>query len=481
MSRWLPQSLFSRLVLVLLAGLVLAQAAGLAIYWRDRDEFMQRAFGMRSVQRIADMIRLLDDMPVAERSRIIGVLNSPQLRISFDVPPLVPAEQPGNQEEAQMFSSALRRSIGDERPLVVSITEAPFITGPPPGFAPAMKSPMMGAGMGMRATPGAFRLYALSFVVQTPLRGGALITFDSRQSRDAVASPWRLFASVTVLLGAVIAIALIAVSWVTRPLKTLADAAEQLGNDMNRPPLDEAGPVEVSRAAKAFNTMQRRIAKMIAERAQVFAAMSHDLKTPITRLRLRAELLDDAALREKFERDLQEMEQMVGGALDLVRGSGTDEAVQPVDIMSLLESVRDDAKLGGGTVEIEGNAGAPYPGRPQALKRCLANLIDNALKYGHAAQIALTDDGRACEIRIRDRGPGIPERELGRVFEPFYRLERSRNRDTGGSGLGLTIARDIARAHRGELALRNLEQGGIEAVLTLPRPRAADAPNPATS
>jgi signal transduction histidine kinase len=115
------------------------------------------------------------------------------------------------------------------------------------------------------------------------------------------------------------------------------------------------------------------------------------------------------------------------------------------------------------------------------LKRCLANLIDNALKYGHAAKIAVADDGRACEIRIRDRGPGIPERELERVFEPFYRLERSRSRDTGGSGLGLTIARDIARAHGGELVLRNLEQGGIEAVLTLPRPLAPASPNPATS
>lgn len=469
MSRWLPRSLFSRLVLVALTGVVLAQAAGLAIYWRDRDEFMQRAFGMRSVQRVADTIRVLDDMSAADRNRIIGILNSPQLRISFDVPLLATAGEAGGDEQAGRFSSALRRALGDDRPLVVRIVEAPFIKGPPPGYGPGMmKGGMFGAGA-MGPGGGGFPHGALSFVVQARLHDGALITLDSRQPADAVTWPYRLLASLAVVLAAVIAVALLAVRWVTRPLKTLAEAAEQLGENIDRPPLDETGPVEVSRAAHAFNTMQQRLAKMMGERARVFAAMSHDLKTPITRLRLRAELLDDAVLRAKFDRDLQEMESMVSGALDLVRGLERQESPRPVDVLSLLDSIRDDAKLGGGEVAIEGSVSAPYVGRPQALKRCLGNVIDNAVKYGRSATVCVADDLRALEIRIRDRGPGIPETELERVFEPFYRLEQSRNRDTGGTGLGLTIARNIARAHGGDLILRNVPQGGIEAVVTLPR------------
>jgi signal transduction histidine kinase len=473
MTRWLPKSLFMRLVLVLLAGLLLAQAAGLAIYWRDRDEFMQRAFGMRSVQRIADIIRVLDPMSPAERNQIIGVLNSPQLRISLDVPPLT--REDAYDEPSGLFIAALRRALGEERPLIVKIARAPFIKGPPAGYGPGMmKGGMMGAGGGFGpgagfGQGGGLAAGTVSFVVQAPLRDGTLVTLDSRQQRDASMWSHRLLASLGIVLVAIVAIALIAVRWVTRPLKTLAAAAEHLGENIDRPPLDENGPAEVSRAARAFNTMQQRISRLIEERARVFAAMSHDLKTPITRLRLRAELLDDPALRSKFEHDLIEMEQMVASALDLVRGIDKQELVQPVDIAALLDAIAEDAKLAGGSVEVRAGAVAPYSGRPQALKRCFANLVENAVKYGGSAVVSVSEDARALEIRIRDSGPGIPEGELERVFDPFYRVERSRSRETGGTGLGLTIARNIVRAHGGEVVLENLPKGGLEAVVTLPR------------
>ena len=464
MSAGLPRSLFSRMVLVLLTGLVLAQAAGLWIYWRDRDEFMQHAFGMRSVQRIADIIRVVDPMPAAERARIVGILNSPQLRIAFDVPQLAQSDPPGPDRQARIFAAALQRTLGDARPFVVKVAQAPFIHGPPPGYAPGMmKGGMMGAGMAAGPPFG-----AVSFVVQTRLHDGALITLDSRQSEDAAGWPYRLFASLAIVLATVIAVAMIAVRWVARPLKTLARAAEELGENIDRPPLDETGPVEVTRAARAFNTMQQRLAKLIGERARVFAAMSHDLKTPITRLRLRAELLDDATVRAKFERDLGEMEQMVGDALDLVRGLDKREPSQAVDMMSLLRSLADDAKLAGGAVQLEGPAARFYVGKAQLLRRCFGNLMDNAFKYAGAATINVMEEPRVLRIAVRDSGPGIPEADLERVFEPFYRLEHSRNRGTGGTGLGLTIARDIVREHGGELVLRNRPQGGLEALVTLP-------------
>jgi signal transduction histidine kinase len=340
--------------------------------------------------------------------------------------------------------------------------------------------PASRAAMHAAAQPG------VSFVAQVRLRDGALVTFDSRQPAQTVSWPYRLLLSLAVLLAAVVAVSLVAVRWATRPLNALADAADELGRNINRPPIAEQGPVEVARAARAFNTMQARLAGYIRDRTRVLAAMSHDLKTPVTRLRLRAELLEDPEIRAKFTKDLDEMESMVGATLDFLRGQESGEPVQPVDVTALLESLQADVAEMGGTVGIEGNARAPFPGRPQALKRCLANLLENAVKYGKSASVTIDDDNARLEIRIRDEGPGLPQAELEKVFEPFYRVEGSRSRETGGTGLGLTIAKSVAEAHGGSLALRNRAEGGLEAALILPRSGADSAgamrkPMPAAS
>jgi signal transduction histidine kinase len=467
--RLLPRSLFSRMVIILLGGLVLAQLLSFAIHWQERGQFMQRAVGVRSAERIADIIVLLDSIAPAERDRIVGVIDSPALRISLAEPPLAAAASDTDQGQALKFAATLHRFLGEDWPLVVAVSDAPwrpphaYLGKPGQGMMgdPAM---MAGAGIPLVRMPP-----VVSFVVQARLKDGALVTFDSRQTVDAANWPYRLLASLAILLVAVIALTLVAVRWVTRPLKTLAEAAETLGADIDRAPLDEAGPLEVSRAARAFNTMQQRLAKFIHDRTRILAAMSHDLKTPITRLRLRAELLDDPELRARFAKDLEEMESMVGATLDFMRGLDNHEPVQALDVMALLESLQEDARELGGKVGIEGSARGPYRGHPQALKRCLGNLIENAVKYGKSATVTVEDAADRIEIRIRDEGPGIPEGDLEQVFEPFNRLEGSRNRDSGGTGLGLGIARNIARAHGGEIVLRNLAAGGLEAVLTLPR------------
>jgi signal transduction histidine kinase len=215
--------------------------------------------------------------------------------------------------------------------------------------------------------------------------------------------------------------------------------------------------------------MQSRLVAYLDERTRVLAAMSHDLKTPITRLRLRAELLQDGQLREKFERDLREMEVMVASALDFLRGMDNGEAVRPVDINAMLESLQADLRETGGTVTLEGRAAGPYPGRPQALKRCLANLLENAIKYGRVAHVVVDDDNRRLQVSIFDEGQGIPPEHLEKVFEPYYRVEGSRSRDTGGTGLGLAIAKNVAELHGGSIGLENRPQGGLTAVLLLPR------------
>jgi len=201
--------------------------------------------------------------------------------------------------------------------------------------------------------------------------------------------------------------------------------------------------------------------------------MSHDLKTPITRMRLRTEMLEDEAARGKFAKDLDEMESMVSQTLDFMRDANSSEAVQRVDLMALIESLQTDYRDTGDTVEIEGGIDEPYPCRPHALRRCLTNVVDNAIRYGKRATVRVEEDAGRIAIRILDEGPGIPQGEIEKAFEPFFRGEASRSRETGGTGLGLGIARNIARAHGGELVLRNRPEGGLEATLTLPRTEAA--------
>jgi signal transduction histidine kinase len=468
--RLLPRSLFSRLVLVLLTGLVIAQLVSFAIHMHERGELISQASGMQAAQQFADVVKLLDTLAPVERRRIVQVFSSPPVAISLDEPALAAAESGAeNAGRAALFSAMLRRFLADGRPVLVRVTEttaAPLGPGGQHGFGgPGMRGPGMRpwAAMHSAAQPG------ISFIAQVPLRDGALVTFNSRQPAQTENWPYRLLGSVGVLLIAVIAVSLVAVRWATRPLNALADAADELGRNIHRVPMEEKGPLEVVRAARAFNTMQARLAGYIRDRTRILAAMSHDLKTPITRLRLRSELLENAQLKMRFTKDLDELESMVGDTLDFLKGLESSEPMQPVDIMALLESLQADILETGGRVEIDGRTLKPYPGKAQALKRCIGNLIENAVKYGKSARVLLDDNDTRLELRIQDQGPGLPQAELEKVFEPFYRVEGSRSRETGGTGLGLTIARSVTEANGGSLVLRNRPEGGLEAVLTLPR------------
>jgi signal transduction histidine kinase len=258
---------------------------------------------------------------------------------------------------------------------------------------------------------------------------------------------------------------------ITRPLSNLVSAAESLGRSVRHPKLEEKGARELRDAARAFNTMQDRLQRYLDSRTRVLAAMSHDLKTPLTRLRLQVETtLDDPAIQARFSDQLDEMESLVRGSLALFRGLDDDETQTPIDINSLVETIKNEFREMGHDVSVEGRAVQPLMGKPQALKRCLTNLVANAVKFGVRAKIVV-EDSSALLIRVADEGPGIPPEELERVFEPFYRVESSRNRDTGGTGLGLSIARDVAQAHGGSLVAQNLSAGGLEVLLVLPRRR----------
>jgi signal transduction histidine kinase len=463
--RFLPRSLFGRLLLVLAGGLIIAQLLSAAINLAERDSVLLRASGMQPAQRIADIVGLLDSLGPAERDRIVAILNVPPMRVALDRPPLSEDSTAGGPHGA-MFSAVLRAALGDDRALRVSTSGTPPAWGPGPGAGHGRGQGPMGAQGMRRGAAGDF-----SILTQVQLRDGTWATFDTQITQASATLPWRLLLTLAVLLGAVLVLSYVAVRWVTKPLLVLASAADELGRDIHRPPLPEGGPAEVDRAARAFNTMQSRLVRLLEDRTRLLTAMSHDLKTPITRMRLRAELLDDEAARAKFEKDLLEMERMVTETLDFMRGLGTGEPSQPVDITDLLAGLQADNQEMGRTVTVTGQAASPYRGVASALRRCLSNLIDNAVLYGGRAEIAVDDGPAELVIRIRDRGPGIPIDRMEAVFEPFRRLEESRNRETGGTGLGLGIARNIARAHGGDVRLQNHADGGLVAILTLPRER----------
>lgn len=283
--------------------------------------------------------------------------------------------------------------------------------------------------------------------------------------------PDRFWIHLVLTLSAVFAVAVIAVRFVTRPIQRLAEAADAFGRDLDSPPLEESGPTETRQAAEAFNRMQERLRRLIAERSRALAAVSHDLRTPLTRMRLRAELIDDEELRNQINADIDDMQAMVESTLSYLRGLQENEPVQTIDIEALLQSIVADEQSMGRPVVLAQVHAAPYAGRLMALKRAIANLIDNAVKYGHEANVKIYDDPLTLRIVVEDWGPGIPEQDLVRVIEPYVRLESSRSRETGGVGLGLAVARDAALLHDGQLTLENIPGMGLRAALVLPRIR----------
>ncbi|WP_167386695.1 ATP-binding protein [Aeromonas cavernicola] len=255
------------------------------------------------------------------------------------------------------------------------------------------------------------------------------------------------------------------VRWQTRPLRRLAKAAVNLGKDIDQPPLKEEGASEIVAATRAFNIMQHRIRRYIDDRERLFSSISHDLKTPITRLRLRVELLGNEQQIGKFNKDLDELELMVKGALQTVKETDIHENIEQIDINALLEQMAESLNLHDQRLTIEGHCKWPYRGKLLALKRCIGNLFDNGIRYGQRVRVIIMDDAEILTLFIMDEGPGLPPDQFERIFEPYYRLST----DQAGSGLGLGIARNIAHAHGGDLVLENRPQGGLQATLSLPR------------
>ncbi|MBT2293915.1 sensor histidine kinase [Pseudomonas fluorescens] len=268
-------------------------------------------------------------------------------------------------------------------------------------------------------------------------------------------------------------VCLIVAAWygaklLTRPIQRLSDAAERLSENLDSPPLEETGPREARQAAQTFNLMQQRIREQVQQRSRMLGAVSHDLRTPLSRLKLRLEQIDDIKLQGQMRQDLNDMIGMLDATLTYLHEQRTSEALQWMDVQALVESLSENAQDQGADVQTSG-ACAPLQVQPMALRSCINNLMDNALRYAGHALIALQDQPHQVVIRVIDHGPGIAADKREAVFEPFYRLEGSRNRNSGGVGLGMTIAREAAERLGGQLSLEETPGGGLTAVIRLPR------------
>ncbi|HSY29328.1 MAG TPA: ATP-binding protein [Burkholderiaceae bacterium] len=487
--RLLPRTLFGQILLALCAGLIAAQAAGIWLTLNDRAKFGEGMLGAFAAQRIAGVISILDKAEPGERNRLVHALNVPPTHVNLDEPWKKPTE-PGN-EDANSFIEKIEQEL--ERPAVIQVLsikraeprrreDIPTVTRTPETSTPARAADANAPTAqqeavatndterrSMRRTRGAIR--PVLFVVgQARLADGAVVTFRHSLPEPGLEGPLRLLGLLAILGISVALLSAWAVRRLTLPLASLADAATGLARNLERPPLPETGPLEVAKAARAFNAMQRDIKRYLETRAHALAAVSHDLRLPITRLRLRIERIAEGELRSKMESDLSEMDEMIGNTLEFLRAGSTGEKASLLDINALIESVTEDMITIGAQIRQHGQAAQPMLVRPQALRRCLTNLLENARRYGGGSiDISISEHANNVEIRIDDRGPGIPQADLERVFEPYVRIESSRAKHTGGSGLGLAIARAIARAHDGDVRLELRAGGGISAVLTIAR------------
>lgn len=462
MSRLFPTSLFGQTLIVLLAGLIVSHAAGSWLYTADREQAVRAVGGFATAQRIANLTRLVQDTPHEARQRIVAALSDQSFRVSLSAQPIAPPSVNDDASAARAIRDFLvdQLSLGPARQPRVSASAAEG-----PAFGPWHG---MGHGPMMHGFGGFAGFRDLQ--VSIPLADGPWLSFATALPTVGPAFSAQFLVSMAVMAVIILGVSVWAVRRVTTPLASLATAAERLGHDVNALPLPESGTTETRLAARAFNTMQTRLRNLIENRTRLLAAISHDLRTPLTLLRLRAETVENTHERDKMLATIAEMDSMIGATLEFARDQSASEPRRKTDLTSLLQSIVDDMSDAGVPVRMEAAEPIFYECQPAALKRAVRNLLDNAVKYGKAGSVSIRPMPRTIEIDIDDDGPGIPEAELSRVLEPFYRLEESRSRETGGVGLGLAITQSIVQAHGGTLALSNRPTGGLRATITLPRP-----------
>ncbi len=474
MSLW-NRSLAARFVAVMLLALALSQGVSLLLFSTERDEALMRSAKAEFLSRCASVAKVLESTPSSVHRDILSASDTPysrswisreliadtatwrhiaKARLAQPLPTIQKVASSKSQDGADDAVSAATLSSTPHETTSVQ----PWFDLPPHAWPLARSAKFL-----YLEQP---NIMGMGVTVQLP-DGTWLNTVFSKKLANGL---WTSRSMISLALTAVI-ISLCA-AWIaqamTRPMRDLAAAAEALGRGENVAPLAEEGPDDIRNTAEAFNRMQARLQRFVEDRTRMLAAIGHDLRTPLTSLRLRAEFVSDEETREKMLATLDELRQMTEATLAFSRDQAIAEPTRNVDLTALVESLCDDLSEIGLNVSFEGGAHHSYRCRADSLKRALRNLIENAVRYGERARVRIESSPAAVSIVVEDSGPGIREQDIGRVFAPFLRLEDSRNRETGGIGLGLSIARDIVRHHGGDVSLCNTGNG-LRATIALPQ------------
>lgn len=469
------RSLVGQLIGFMLLALVVSQAISLFIYWDERGEALRQVAKEEFLVRSASVAQLLETTPEIYHPDILRAVATNYVRfwVSERGPDDLKAwkaeawnrlEQPlpryGEPEHVPASAGGSQAAAGDTS-LIATPAHATDI-----GTWNVLAAQDWSLGRTARYV----RLdHTFGSGLTVQLRDGSWL--NAAFAKPSYGSFWTSQSTVSLGITAVVLtlIAILVAYRVSRPLRRLAFAAEAFGRGEDIARLPEEGPTDLRRTAEAFNRMQERLRRFVTDRISMLAAIGHDLRTPITSLRLRAEFVTDEDMREKILATLDEMQAMTEATLAFAREETAGEPTRVVDLAALAESVSNDLSDLDWRVSFVESGRIAYRCRPAAIRRALRNLIENAVRYGECARVSLALSDECFEIAVDDNGPGIPDEEFERVFTPFFRLEKSRSRATGGVGLGLSIARTIVRGHGGDIVLQNLRGGGLRAIIRLPQ------------
>ncbi|MCG5486079.1 MAG: HAMP domain-containing protein [Sinorhizobium meliloti] len=472
--RWWRKSLAAQFICFLLMALVLSQVIGFLISWDERDKALRAASKGEFLSRTASLATLLESIPPGFHTDVLRASGTTYTRFWMSGHDPVDTLAWRKQAVAQ---------LEEPLPNLLPAYRPPELTSAAPAKTPSAK----GLKLFERAiasegwTRLSTDLWSLPrFAKFLPLgdshgMGLAVQLSDGRWLnsvyRKTMPNPFWNTQSLVSLAVTATTLALIGVfvaNRMARPMRRLAGAAEALGRGQSVEPLPETGPDDIRRTTEAFNRMQARLTRFVEDRTRMLAAISHDIRTPLTSLRLRAEFVTDSDAQQKMMATIGEIQTMTEAALAFAREEAVTEPTRTVNLTALIESLCDDLADLGQNVTFLDSPKITYRCRPDGLRRAVRNLIENAVRYGNEARVQLNETPSSVRIAIEDKGPGIPEADFERVFEPFFRLESSRNRETGGVGLGLSIARATVRHHGGDITLSRLKNG-LSATITLPK------------
>ena len=451
------RSLRGQLVLLVMVALAAAQVISLWLFADERSLAVRAALGFEAAGRAANVARLIEEAPPELHVSILRAANSPLVRFELSGEPGV---KHSDHTDGGLVEARIRALLDDtfSRDIRVELHEIQGKILPLPHLSPEMAE--MHEAM-MRG-----ELSAVEMNLSIAVEGQRWLNVGTRFERPPI--QWPFYTTLTFMLSA--AAILIAVFWfvMTRllgPLRRLVGAADRLGRGEDVSELPVVGPTEVRDLTRSFNQMQDRLTRFVADRTRVLAALGHDLRSPLTAMRVRAEMVDDVETRDSLVASVEEMQSMVEATLTFARGLVGSEEPEAVNLGAFLEGLRQDMVV---PFEVEGDSGCVARIRPRSMRRALRNVIENAVRYGGSARVCHELQQGEVVLTIDDDGPGIPKTDLERVFDPFFRLEQSRSLETGGHGLGLSIARTIVRAHGGEISLRNRESGGLRVRIAIP-------------